>query len=494
DPRVRRDPYWPQLAAHLAKVARTDIDLSQLIDDAASDGPLPDLMPGAALWWRLAGRVQPATLEASTPYLQPKWLGDLSVVFGTAIAETIIADPAFGRLVAAVDNADPLRWNPIDLLHVAHDHLRDVDSEHTTPIRPDEYALLLTYSIDLFATANPYDHIDIPVPHEEPISVEEHEELAHRFPDPERPLEHPDTHAGLSDDALLEKLGLGYGGSLIPPDLGDDTPPDPFEYDGYAGEDPLAFEDLLTERPLTRPVADVLANVIELRGRYHAAVEQLKRLRRAVMSDQGPAMTAAQDTLRDLRARADADRPYMLAVQEVMARWADAEQHYDSIMAMVAHERAQLSQLQADPTSDESAVDFARSAVALAVSLLPEQTPAEQFQADLTEALTRRAEAAGGADRIVTAEDVDAERRRAMTHDSDAVTAARIERDRLAGELNRAESATAIAFAEAETRNAAHVLDNVAALHTEMDMLRSAGAYVVERGFTVPATAGETLS
>lgn len=494
DPRVRRDPYWPQLAAHLAKIARTDIDLAQLIDDAASDGPLPDLMPGAALWWRLAGRVQPATLEASTPYLQPTWLPDLHTVFGTAVAETIIADPAFGRLVAAIDNADPLRWNPIDLLHVAHDHLRDVDAEHSTPIRPDEYALLLTYSIDLFATANPYDQIDIPVPHEEPLSVEEHEELAHRFPDPEHPLEHPDTHAGLSDDALLEKLGLGYGGSLIPPDLGEDIPPDPYEYDGYAGEDDLAFEDLLTERPPTRPVADVLANVIELRARYHAAGEQLKRLRRAVMADQGPAMTAAQDTLRDLRARADADRPYMLAVQDVMARWADAEQHYDSIMAWVTHERAELSRLEADPNADVVAVDLARSGVALAMSNLPEQTPAEQFHADLTEALTRRAEAAGGADRIVTADDVDTERRRAMAQDWNAVTAARAERDRLAGELDRAESATAIAFAEAETRNAAHVLDNVAALHTEMEMLRSAGSYVVERGFTIADSNTDNLT
>ena len=38
DPRVRRDPYWTQLAAHLAKVARTDIDLRQLVADAQAFG------------------------------------------------------------------------------------------------------------------------------------------------------------------------------------------------------------------------------------------------------------------------------------------------------------------------------------------------------------------------------------------------------------------------------------------------------------------------
>jgi conjugative relaxase-like TrwC/TraI family protein len=133
DPRIRRDPYWPQLATRLAEVARTDVDLRQLVADAAADGPLPDQMPGAALWWRLAGRLQPAALETRADYLRPTWLPDLHRVFGTATAETITADPAFGHLVAAVDAADPTRWTPLDLLHVAHEHLRDRDADHPTP-------------------------------------------------------------------------------------------------------------------------------------------------------------------------------------------------------------------------------------------------------------------------------------------------------------------------------------------------------------------------
>ena len=70
-------------------------------------------MPGAALWWRLAGRLQPAALDKSIHYLRPAWLPDLHRVFGTAIAETIAADPAFPRLVAAIDTADPARWTPL---------------------------------------------------------------------------------------------------------------------------------------------------------------------------------------------------------------------------------------------------------------------------------------------------------------------------------------------------------------------------------------------
>jgi conjugative relaxase-like TrwC/TraI family protein len=497
DPRVRRDPYWPQLAAHLAEVARTDINLSQLLGDVAAEGPLPDQIPGAALWWRLAGRLQPAVLESAHQHLRPAWLSDLTTVFGSALAETIAADPAFARLVAAIDNADPTRWTPRDLLQVAHEHLREVDddNEHDTPIRPDEYARLLTYSVDLFTGPHPYDHADIPIPDEPPLTPEEHEELQHLYPDPEHPPAQEHTYAtGLSDDALLAKLGLGYGGNLIPPDLYDEIPPDTHQSGpALVEDDHLAFEDLLTERPLPRPVADVVADVVALRGQYHAATEAFHRQRDCVVADQGPAMRAADATLLDLRARADRDRPYMLAVQDVLARWADAEQHYDRAADYLQHERDRLTALQNDPSADELDLASARAAVKLALLALPQTTPATQFHAELTEAITRRAQAAGGADRIVTDRDVDAERGRAQNDDLVALNAASSERARLAAALERAETATARAFAEAETRNAEHVHENIAALRTEMDMLTAAGDYKIERGFSIPTELADTL-
>ena len=494
DPRVRRDPYWPQLAAHLAQVARTDINLSQLLGDVAAEGPLPDQMPGAALWWRLAGRLQPAVLEATNQHLRPAWLPDLTTVFGSAVAETIAADPAFARLVAAIDNANPTRWQPRELLQVAYEHLRDADAEeHRSPIRADEYARLLTYSVDLFTGEHPYDH-DIPIPDEAPLTDEEHEQLQLRFPDPEyfTGEDHPRT-PGLSDDALLAKLGLGYGGSLIPPALDEELPPDLYG-PVLDADDELAFEDLLTERPLPRPVADVVADVVALRGQYHAAVEAFNRQRDLVVADQGPAMRAAEPTLLALRARAEQDRPYMLAVADVMARWADAEEDYDALTDYVQHERDRLTELQNDPSTDELDLASARAAVRLALMALPQTTPAAQFHAELTDALTRRAEAAGGNDRIVTSEDVDAARGRAQDEDIAALNAARAERDRLAAALERAETATAIAFAEAETRSAEHIRENIAALRTEIDMLSAAGDYKIERGFTVPPELATTLS
>jgi conjugative relaxase-like TrwC/TraI family protein len=495
DTRVRRDPYWPQLAAHLAQVARTDINLSQLLGDVAAEGPLPDQMPGAALWWRLAGRLQPAVLEAANQHLRPAWLPDLTTVFGSAVAETIAADPAFARLVAAIDNANPTRWQPRELLQVAFEHLRDADSaeEHRSPIRADEYARLLTYSVDLFTGEYPYDH-DIPIPDEAPLTDEEHEQLQLRFPDPEyfTGEDHLRT-PGLSDDALLAKLGLGYGGSLIPPARDEELPPDLYGL-VLDADDELAFEDLLTGRPLPRPVADVVADVVAMRSHYHAAVEAFNRQRDLVVADRGPAMRAAEPTLLALRARAEQDRPYMLAVQDVMARWADAEEHYDAAAEYVQHVRDRLTELHNDPSTDELDIASARAAVKLALMALPQTTPAAQFHAELTDALARRTQAAGGNDRVVTTEDVDAARGRAQDEDIAALNAARAERDRLAAALERAETATALAFAQAETRNAEHIHQNIAALRTEMDMLTAAGDYKIERGFSIPPELTPALS
>ena len=117
---------------------------------------------------------------------------------------------------------------------------------------------------------------------------------------------------------------------------------------------------------------------------------------------------------------------------------------------------------------------------------LPEITPAEQFRDELGDALARRAAAAGGANLIVTDDDVQAARECALDEDFAALNAVRARRDRLSADLDRAESAAALAFAEAETRNADHILEQVDTLLTELDMLRAAGDYCIERGFTIP--------
>ena len=66
DAHISADPFWPRLATHLDAAARAGADVSALLTDAVErHGPLPDELPAAALWWRLAGTLEPPTLAAA---------------------------------------------------------------------------------------------------------------------------------------------------------------------------------------------------------------------------------------------------------------------------------------------------------------------------------------------------------------------------------------------------------------------------------------------
>lgn len=67
DPRLTADWFWPQLAAHLDDVAHVSADVGATLRRAMeSGGPLPDELPAAALWWRLAGGLSVTKAEATT--------------------------------------------------------------------------------------------------------------------------------------------------------------------------------------------------------------------------------------------------------------------------------------------------------------------------------------------------------------------------------------------------------------------------------------------
>jgi conjugative relaxase-like TrwC/TraI family protein len=179
DPRIRTDSYWPQLAARLTDAARSRTDLHHLVTACATTEPLPDELPAAALWWRLSGTLaSAATLDTSSTRLRPSWTSELDRVFGSAVAEVIVADPAWPGLVAAIHAADPTGWTPADLLHLAAEHLAEADPDHTTTA-VHEYARLITYTVELFTThpdATRADHI--PTQDEQPLTPDEEEQLS----------------------------------------------------------------------------------------------------------------------------------------------------------------------------------------------------------------------------------------------------------------------------------------------------------------------------
>ena len=164
DPHITTDPFWPQLASHLDHAARAGADVAHLLTEALTrHGALPDELPAAALWWRLAGTLAPPTLHRADTALRPPWTTELHHLLGSRIAETVIADPAWPSLVAAVAASG---WPPRDLLAAAAEHLRDIDQ--TEHLRPDEYARLLTYRVELLTHHAASVDSDIPHPADRP--------------------------------------------------------------------------------------------------------------------------------------------------------------------------------------------------------------------------------------------------------------------------------------------------------------------------------------
>jgi hypothetical protein len=455
NPRIRTDRYWPQLAAHLADAARGRPDLAHLVTAAAAEAPLPDELPAAALWWRLAADLSPATLDTPNTRLRPPWIADLHEVFGSAVAETIAADPAWPGLVAAISAADPARWTARDLLHLAAEHLADADPENS--IAAYEYARLITYTVDLFTGAHTeHTHPDIPIPEHPPLSPEDEEQL---------PPDHHDRLAELpSTTAVEHRL---------------DQPRDP------------AFDNLSHTRPAPALIP-ALANVYALRDKHHQLGEHNAVLQHQINNFDYPSVRAAADEIRALRARADADRPYLLAVQNVIADWSDAEEDYDAALHHINWARTRLDALKAIPAADPLDVVAGQADVELRTMALPPTPPAQRFMPALTAAMAARAQAAGGADKIISGDDVDGRLAELRDTDRRALLQARTQRQQLRTALERAEATAAAAFAAAETRSAQHITEQLDDLRTELGVLRLAGLYNTGRPLRIPAAALST--
>ena len=278
----------------------------------------PHEMPAAALWWRLAGTLAPPSLERADTKLRPPWTAELHHLLGTRIAEAVITDPAWPGLVAAVAASD---WPPADLLAAAADHLHDIAATQT--LRPDEYARLLTYRIELLthhaATIDP----DIPHPAEQAETPSAGTE--------------PDPHAR----------------DIDPPDDLHEPPPDPYDYPYGFAEDDLAGLDI-DDLPRQRVAAPGLVDDIDipaLRARRDAAQHHAQQLADAILNAAGgPAEQAAGPELADLHRRLNEQRPYQQALARAHTLWVHAED-----TAELHHQL--LDQLSAAVTAANNRVD-----------------------------------------------------------------------------------------------------------------------------------------
>ena len=167
EPRIARDPFWPQLADRLAAADRAGIDIAALARTVGAQGPLPDELPAAALWWRLSRHLSPAALQAhnsdtvgTASTLRPPWTPVLAGLIGPGAGRRVLADPAWPALVAAVTGATRNGWTPEQVLITAYELLGDPGGQGERAegaLRPGELATALVWRIGMLADPEPFD-------------------------------------------------------------------------------------------------------------------------------------------------------------------------------------------------------------------------------------------------------------------------------------------------------------------------------------------------
>jgi conjugative relaxase-like TrwC/TraI family protein len=158
DSRITTDPYWPILAGHLTAAQRAGIGITSLARAVASDGPLPDEQPAAALWWRLSRHLSPAAVTASghsvNETLRPEWTAGLANIVGASLADRITADPGWPGLVAAVTHGTTAGWDAVALLEAAHELLQGGQDDNAQ-LRPSELTTALTWRVSMLTDPDP---------------------------------------------------------------------------------------------------------------------------------------------------------------------------------------------------------------------------------------------------------------------------------------------------------------------------------------------------
>ena len=96
EPRLTTDWFWPQLAWRIDEAARSGADVEGLLHRAMeAGGPLPDELPAAALWWRLAGSLPTAGADAALDVEGPPSAAPQTVSEPSTLDLIFDAEPTF---------------------------------------------------------------------------------------------------------------------------------------------------------------------------------------------------------------------------------------------------------------------------------------------------------------------------------------------------------------------------------------------------------------
>ncbi|WP_280377019.1 MobF family relaxase [Nocardia wallacei] len=214
--RLVDDPWWPVLADRLDTAARAGLDIDALVTHATATGPLPDEMPAAALWFRLGLDPSATTDTTSARNLRPDWTTHLRDLLGDQVADHVMADPAWPRLVAAVDHATAAGWRPPDLLATAHELLTATHPDLTSTAQTGHFvtATALAWRIEALLHPTPQPHPDTHNDTETPNQATHMESTASTPDDhqPDTPATGPGTEPGVPEQlqAIAELFRTGH--------------------------------------------------------------------------------------------------------------------------------------------------------------------------------------------------------------------------------------------------------------------------------------------
>jgi len=179
--RIKADPHWPDVADRLASLQRTGIDAAQLLRAVAAGKDLPDDLPAAALWWRMAQQLSAADQDAGTgsaPAPGPVWADALAITLGPARANRVMLDPDWPALVAAVTRAEDLGWTAEQILAAAAERTYVELLPADGGVRDDDLTRALASHVHLLSDAAPV--IVAPATDDEPSPSEPEGDLPDR--------------------------------------------------------------------------------------------------------------------------------------------------------------------------------------------------------------------------------------------------------------------------------------------------------------------------
>ncbi|MDE1672670.1 MobF family relaxase [Nocardia gipuzkoensis] len=441
EPRLVEDPYWPVLADRLTAAARAGTDIAALAEAAAAQRPLPDELPAAALWWRLAAHLDPASID--NPNRSPEWIPALHSVLGLPLAERVVADAAWPALLAAVEDAEH-HWLPADILALAAETLSDRAEDD--PLTPKHLAAALAARVNTLAAAPAPDMLDIATLAEhEPVDVEQAPPDPADYPAPPPPPQYPGQHTATTTDTADEDY-LAAVMAQQPPDQPVDiidTPPATLT-DLLAGDGVLVDWDITTATaptPLPYPELPPAQRVTRLRADLDTARATAALLWSQHLAGDGEHQRAAAPMVRAMRQRADAQIPHRVAAHDAHHAWVRAD--HAATTAEQAHAGVEAAAAAARARGDDlEALSLELEAAALSVEARAARADATEAQAAAEQAQQAWQDFAG-AHGTVTPEHVEAIQASAAGLDLDTITAARNHAELIEGQLLRAESAAA---------------------------------------------------